>query len=199
MCWRGCCRWFGSVGVKRAAALVLLALLPATSQVNAAVWTVAPATSSIGFTATWLGKPVNGVFKRWSAVIDFDPAKLAAAKVNVSIDLGSAVSGDKTVDGTLPEADWFAVKTSPTARFASTRIDKTATGYVAHGTLTIRGKVVPVDLPFTLAITGDIATMAGSAKLDRRSWGIGAESDATAEYVAFAVPVTIKLSARRKP
>jgi len=187
------------VAVKAGAALIGLALLATPLRAAVPQWSVEPGASAIAFTATWLGKPVRGVFKRWSADIAFDPAALAASKVSVSIDLTSAVSGDSTVDGALPESDWFAVKTSPTARFTSTAIAKTATGYVAHGTLTMRGRAVPVDLPFTLAIAGDRATMQGSAKLDRRSWKIGLESDATAEYVAFTVPVAIKVSARRKP
>ena len=187
------------MAVKAGAALIGLALLATPLRAAVPQWSVEPGASAIAFTATWLGKPVRGVFKRWSADIAFDPAALAASKVSVSIDLTSAVSGDSTVDGALPESDWFAVKTSPTARFTSTAIAKTATGYVAHGTLTMRGRAVPVDLPFTLAIAGDRATMQGSAKLDRRSWKIGLESDATAEYVAFAVPVAIKVSARRKP
>ncbi|WP_166430442.1 YceI family protein [Polymorphobacter arshaanensis] len=179
--------------------LLGLALLAAPLQAAVPSWSVEPGASAIAFTATWLGKPVHGLFKRWTADIAFDPAALEASRVSVSIDLTSAVSGESTVDGALPESDWFAVKSGPTARFTSTSIAKTATGYIAHGTLTLRGRAVPVDLPFTLAITGDRATMQGSAKLDRRSWKIGLESDATAEYVAFAVPVAIKVSAKRKP
>jgi polyisoprenoid-binding protein YceI len=179
--------------------VLVLALAAVPLHAGVPAWSVEPAASSIAFTATWLGKPVRGVFKRWSADIAFDPATLGASKVIVTIDLGSAVSGDSTVDGALPEADWFAVKTSPTARFASTSIVKSASGYVARGTLTMRGRTVPVDLPFTLAINGDRAAVQGSAKLDRRSWKIGIDSDATADYVAFAVPIAVKLSARRKP
>ncbi|MGL4543104.1 MAG: YceI family protein [Polymorphobacter sp.] len=185
--------------VKAGAALLVLLALATPARATVANWVVEPGASTIAFTATWLGKPVRGVFKRWSADIAFDAAALPQSKVRVTIDLASAASGDTTVDGALPEADWFAVKTSPSAVFASTGIVKTATGYLARGTLTIRGRAVPVDMPFTLAIAGDRATLQGSARLDRRAWKIGMESDATAEYVAFAVPMAIKVSARRKP
>lgn len=177
---------------------LVLALGLAGGPAASAVWTVDPAKSSIGFQAEWLGKPVSGQFKAFSASIDFDPANPAAAKVTATIDLGSATTGDKTVDGALPGDDWFAVKANRQARFVATSIAAAGPGrYVAKGTLALRGAAVPVALPFTLAVAGNVATMTGTLKLDRRAWKIGIGSDAAAEYVAFAVPVTVRVVARR--
>lgn len=179
-------------------ALAGLALLLAAAPVAAMPWTVVPAQSRVGFTATWLGKPVAGTFRSWTAAIDFDPAAPAKAKIAVTIDLASAATGDKTVDGSLPGDDWFATKAVRTARFAATRVVAAGPGrFVATGTLTIRGRAVPVTLPFTLAQAGDTATVSGQLTLDRRAWRIGIESDATADYVAFAVPVTVRVVAKR--
>ena len=181
-------------------ALALLMLLAATAPASAARWSVVPAQSRIAFTANWLGKPVEGVFRSWSATIDFDPAAPAKANVAVIIDLASAATGDKTVDGSLPGADWFAVASGKTARFVSTKVAAAGPGhYVATGTLTIRGKAVPVTLPFALAVAGATATMTGQVQLDRRAWKLGLDSDATAEYVAFAVPLAVKVVAKRLP
>lgn len=178
-------------------ALVLLMLLAVAAPAAAARWSVVPAQSRIAFTANWLGKPVEGVFRSWTAVIDFDPAAPAKANIAVTIDLASAATGDETVDGSLPGNDWFAVASGKTARFVSTKVVAAGAGrYVATGTLTIRGKAVPVSLPFALAVAGDTATMTGQVQLDRRAWKLGLESDATAEYVAFAVPLAIKVVAK---
>ena len=180
--------------------LAALALVAVAAPASAARWAVAPAQSRVAFTANWLGKPVVGVFRSWSAVIDFEPAAPAKANIAVTVDLTSATTGDKTVDGSLPEADWFAVASGKTARFVSTKVATVGPGrYVATGTLTIRGHAVPVTLPFALAIAGDTATMTGQAQLDRRSWKLGIDSDATAEYVAFAVPLSVKIVAKRLP
>lgn len=173
------------------AALLLAAAGPAAAQ----RWQVNPAEGRIGFTATWLGKPVQGSFRRWSAAIDFDPAKIAEARIAVDIDTRSATTGDKTVDGALPEADWLA---GSTARFVANSVVATGPGrYAARGTVAIRGKQRPLVLDFTLAIKGDVATAAATTTLDRRWFGMGLESDATAQYVAFAVPVRIALVGRR--
>ena len=176
-----------------------LALLLAAGPASAMPWSVIPAQSRIAFTATWLGKAVPGSFRHWTAAIDFDPAKPSAAKIAVDIDTASAVTGDKTVDGALPDADWFGTGRAAAAHFVATSVAATGpNAYVARGTLALKGKSVPVELPFTLKIAGATATMAGSLKLDRRALALGLTADASGEYVAFAVPVQITLIAQRR-
>lgn len=179
--------------------LAALAVLTTALPCAAGPWTVIPAQSRIGFTATWLGEPVQGSFRRWGANIDFDPADLAAAKIAVDVDVRSVDTSNRTVDGALPGADWFDTAKASTARFVATNVTRTgADAYVARGALTLKGKTVAVALPFTLKIAGDVATVAGSVNLDRRAFGLGLESDAKGEYVAFAVPVRIAVVARRR-
>lgn len=180
------------------AALLLGAALFAAAPASAARWQVDPARSRLGFTATWLGKAVPGRFARWTAAIDFDPANLPAARIIVDVDTASAATGDATVDGALPGSDWFDTGAMPRARFTSTSVVATGAGrYAARGNLVIRGKARPVTLDFSLAIAGDTATANGGVLLDRRWFAMGTESDATAAYVAFAVPVKLALVARR--
>lgn len=165
---------------------------------SAATWTVDPAKSAIRFGTVWAGKPYSGQFQTFAATIDFDPARPAAAKIAATIDLASAATGDRTIDGALPGADWFDVKANRQARFTVASVAAAGPGrYVARGALAIRGQSVPVTLPFALAIAGDVATMTGEARLDRRAWKIGMSSDATADWVAFPVPVTVRIVARR--
>lgn len=178
----------------RALAVLLLATPAAASQ-----WTVVPAQSSLTFAPEWNGQALDGRFPKFSAGIRFDPARLAEAKVDAVIDLAAATSSDKTVNASLPTADWFDVKKAPTARFTSTSITQVKPGqYLAKGTLTLRGMAVPVALPFTLAINGDTATMQGQAVLDRRSFRIGNESDASGTWVGFKVPVKVRITATRQ-
>jgi polyisoprenoid-binding protein YceI len=163
-------------------------------------WTVVPAQSSLGFSAKWNGDDVQGRFPKFSASIVFDPARLADARVDAVIDLASATTDDKTVNGSLPGSDWFDVKKAPTARFQAASFTQVKPGqYLAKGILTMRGVSVPVALPFTLAVTGNTAVMTGQASLDRRSFKIGMESDAAGSWVGFPVPVKVKITAVRKP
>ncbi len=176
--------------------LALIALL-AAAPVAATQWNVVPAQSSITFSPDWNGTKVDGRFPKFTASIRFDPAKLAEARVDATIDLTAATTSDKTVNGSLPGADWFDVKKFPTARVQLTSFapgGKPGT-YVGKGTLVMRGLSLPISLPFTLAINGNSATMAGATVLDRRSFKIGMDSDPGATWVGFKVPVAVKITA----
>ncbi len=173
--------------------LLLCAVPSAASQ-----WAVVPAQSSITFTSEWSGQTVQGRFPKFSANIRFDPSKLSEARVDGVIDLSAATTNDRSVNGSLPGPDWFDVKSNPNARLQLTQIAQLKPGqYVARGTLAMRGVSVPVTLPFTLAIKGETAVMTGKAMLDRRPFKIGMDSDATASWVAFGVPVTVRIVATR--
>lgn len=177
----------------RAVALLLLAAPAAAS-----TWTVVPARSNLGFSADWNGARVDGRFPKFNATIRFDPARLAEARVDAVIDLAAASTDDKTVNGSLPGPDWFDVRKASTARFTATSFTQVKPGqYVARGTLTLRGAQVPVALPFTLAIKGNTAVMTGETVLDRRAFRIGLESDPSATWVGFKVPVRVRLTATR--
>lgn len=180
--------------------LPLPALLIAAVPAQAADWTIDAKASEIRFSARHAGRDFSGVFTQWGGTIGFDPAKLDDARVAIDVKLGSASTGDTTYDKTLPGADWFNVEAFPTARFAAQSVKATGPGrYVAQGTLTIRGVSAPVTLPFSLAITGDRATMTGTTTLKRITWGIGKGPDASGAWVSLDIPVSIKVSARRAP
>ena len=117
----------------------------------------------------------------------------------ITIDLGSAASGDGERDETLKGGDFFAIQANRNAVFRAERFRKTgADRYVAQGTLRLKGVTAPLSLPFTLRIDGDNATMQGSATIDRLAYKIGeGEFSSTAEIPA-AVGLEIALKARRK-
>lgn len=172
--------------------------LPATAVAAPSAWSVVPAQSSIGFSGTHAGNPFKGTFGQFAANIRFDPADLPGSKVNVVIATASARTGDKFQESSLAGAEWFDPAAHPRATFSTTRI--TAAGpnrYVADGTLTIKGKAVPVRLPFTLRITGDMAKMSGTTTLDRIALGMGTKSDAGGAWVSKQIGLTVELTARR--
>lgn len=176
-----------------------IALLSLAGAAEARPWAVDAGKSAITFSGQHVGKTFKGSFRNWQAEIDFDPARPEAAKVKVAIDLASAQTGDAMYDKTLPTADWFDVAKTRNATFTATKITKTGdNAYLADGELAIRGKGVPVKLPFTLHITGNTAVMEGKATLTRTAWGIGSGSDARGEWVSLQIPVQVKVVATAK-
>ena len=181
-----------------AVAAVLLALAAPASAAPAPTWTVDQAASKLGFSGVMSGDGFSGVFHRWNAQIVFDPKNLAASKVAATIDVASAVTGDADRDSALPTADWFSAATQPRASFVATTFKDLGGGkYLAGGDLTIRGVKRPIQLPFTLAITGDTAKVNGAVALDRTAFGIGQGRWKTGDVVATKVTVTIALTAHR--
>jgi cytochrome b561/polyisoprenoid-binding protein YceI len=160
-------------------------------------WRVAPG-STLGFTTAWSGQAVQGRFDRWRADILFGPEALDRSSVTVTIDVGSAKTGDAQRDEVLPSGDWFDAAAHPQAVFAAKRFEKTGTDhYVAHGTLELRGVKRPLDLPFKLTIAGDQATVSGAASLDRTAFGVGQGEFAATDQIPGKVAVRVQLTARR--
>ena len=177
------------------AALLLLFSFNAT----AADFAVDPAQSSIAFSGTHVGNKFTGKFEKWDATIKFDPANLATSKIEVTIDTTSAKTGNSMYDGTLPTADWFDVKKFPQAKYVSTDIRKNEDGsFTAKGDLTIRDKTQSI--MFTFKLPADLKTApittSFSLPLDRIALGLGATSDAKAEWVGKDITLDVNISAK---
>lgn len=189
--------WLGALGVGLALTPTQQAVASGTAEVaGAANWTVEEGTLSI--TVAQLGSPVTGTFADWQAAIDFDEAARADGThgtVEVSVATGSLTLGSVTVQAT--GAEFLAAVDFPTARYAAL-IRAEGEGYVADGTLELRGVEIPLTLPFTLAIEGDMATMTGQTTLDRRDFGMG-ETYPDESSVGFAVTLDVALTAVRTP
>jgi polyisoprenoid-binding protein YceI len=183
------------------ALMLALAALPAGAQapeLAAPAWQVQHDQSSLGFAGVSQGEDFSGSFGNWTAAINFDPANLGASMAQVTIEMGSAATGDPTRDESLPQADWLAADLFPQASFTTTAI--TATGpesYVADGTLTIRGISKPVQLPFTLTITDGTAAMAGTLTLDRTAFDVGQGAWSSDKAVGLDVTVAVRITASR--
>lgn len=152
-----------------AAALAgLLAISPAI----AADYVQAPG-SILVFASKYDGEVFTGTFPGFQTRVSFDPANPAAGKLDVTIPLAGANSGNSDRDSTLQGADFFNV-----ARFAQARY--TANGfralgnnrYSADGTLELRGVSKPVTLTFSWT-PGAQPVLTGKATVKRLDFGVG--------------------------
>lgn len=147
---------------------------------------------AIALAVQQMGQEVQGSLPAWTAVIDFDEAS-GTGRVAVQIDTTKVTLGSVTDQAKGPE--FFDVAAHPGAAFTGD-IAPAGDGFEAKGTLTLRGTEVPVTLPFTLAIDGDTARMAGRITLDRRDFGMG-PSYKDDKTVGFTVDVDVTLLAKR--
>jgi cytochrome b561 len=186
--------------MKLALFIAALPLALAASAAHAAppAWQVDKGRSSIDFSGTQSGTAFKGRFGQWDAAIQFDPADLAHSSARVTIGMASAKTGDATQDATIPQGEWFDTARFPRATFTATKFSAAGKDrYVGQGTLTIKGKALPVSLPFSLTIQGGVATMKGQLKVDRIAYDIGAKTDATGAFVSRQIAIDIAVTARR--
>jgi polyisoprenoid-binding protein YceI len=178
-------------------AAIFTALVLAASAAHAADWKLAPGESALTFSGTQTGEKFAGKFSRFDAQIELDPDKLDEAKIVVTVDIASAVTGDKQRDAAMPSKEWFDTAHFPQARFESRKVSRAANGYEALGDLTLRGVTKEIRLPFTLAIDGRKAQAKGHVDLKREIFGVGQGEWATGEWVALEVGVDFDLKAER--
>lgn len=175
-----------------AAALLLLA-----SPALAARWNVDPLTSRLMFTGEQAGEAFAGSFPKFTSTIEFDEAAPEKGSIRISIDMRQLQIDGKDRMDALPTADWFAVAQFPTAEFTSTHIRRAASGggYLAQGTLTLRGIHRALTLPFRLTTTGNSTVARGEVALNRQDFGIGQGRWAGEEWVSHTVRVRFELHA----
>ncbi len=180
-----------------ACAAALLAA-PGLALAAPSLWAVDKPASKLSFSSSVSGAPFTGSFRSWDAVIHFDPNDLVHSDVTATIDVGSAVTGDKDRDAELPDQDFFWSSHFPKATFVARGFRMVGPGrYVAPGTLTLRGVSRPLTLPFSLAITGPSAKMNAEVALDRLAFGVGQGEWKATDTVPAQVKVDISLSAHR--
>ena len=187
---------------------------PASTQNTVTTWDILHDRSTLTFTASVYGKDFQGSFETFDGTILFDENNPADSMVGITVKTASAISTSAERDGYLKMPAWFDVETFPEARFYTDHISKDAdNGYIAHGTLTLKGTEKPLDLPFTLtpiddpvddASDGAAAThaphhgvkMNGTATINRSLFAVGTDQWQDTDMVANDVTITIVLYAR---
>jgi polyisoprenoid-binding protein YceI len=178
----------------------IIGFLLSASIAHAAAWNVDATNSTITFAGTQAGDAFHGSFKKFTPVIEFDPAHPERGKISVMVDITSATIDDKDKQAALPTDDWFAARQFPTAQFQSTAIRATTPHrYEAMGDLTLRGIRKPITLAFQLTPHGTASKADGSVTLNRGDFGIGQGQWATDQWIAYPVVVTFSIVATPAP
>lgn len=121
-----------------------------------------------------------GLFTDMAGSFSFDPAKVEASKLSVTIKTESLNTQHGQRDIDLKGADWFNVTEFPTMTFTGTSFKKASdtTGTIT-GDLTLLGVTKPVTLNVTFNKAGvspvnkkNTAGFSATGKLKRSDWGM---------------------------
>lgn len=130
-----------------AAAAAVLAGSVGLAAAQAKEWKIDPNHSEADFAIKHMAiSTVHGTFRGVSGTIKFDPANIAQASVEASIDISTVDTGVARRDTHLKSGDFFDVAKYPTMTFKSTSVKKAGDGYDVYGDLTIHGVSKPVTL-----------------------------------------------------
>jgi polyisoprenoid-binding protein YceI len=155
--------------------------------------------SSVIATTKQMNVPVDGKFKKFSAQLNFDPAKPAAGSANVSIDTGSYDLGADDYNKQAQGKEWFDSATWPAATFVSSAIAPAGGNqYKITGKLTIKGKSQIVVVPVSIASQGATQTFDGSLPIKRSQFDVGTGEWKDTSVVADEVIIKFHIVASKK-
>lgn len=172
--------------------ITLLAGLSWVSPSQAAEYnTIQADKSTLSFVYKQMGVPMEGRFKKFAIQFSFDPAKPAAAKAAVELDLASIDTGSSEANDEVAGKAWFNTKVFPQAKFAATAIKALGGNrYEVTGKLSIKGRTQEVSAPFTFTAQGNGAVFDGAFVIKRADFALG--EGAWADFGTVANEVQIK-------
>jgi polyisoprenoid-binding protein YceI len=188
--------------IKRTLKLAVgLALISGPVFADAPGFALVPEQSSLKFIAIQNGAPVEGKFKNFTTDIHFDHEKPEASSIKVEVDTGSAVVANEDVEKNVKLPEWLSVDAFPKAVFVCSKLTRMpeSENYYADGTLTLRGKTVPVVLNFQLDhFDGQKAIATGYITVRRNDFGVGQGQWAKDDVIKNEVRVEFRIVAQKK-
>jgi polyisoprenoid-binding protein YceI len=155
-----------------------------------------PSGSKLEFIATFEKTPAPGVFKEFDARLRFEPDK-PGGSLDVTVKVTSADMSIPDVNKEIRNKDWFDYSAFPQAEFHSTDLRRDGKGYVARGTLSLKGMKQPVEVPFSWTDSGGGAVMEGELTLKRGDFGIGLGDWKATDVIGADVKVKFKVKLKK--
>jgi polyisoprenoid-binding protein YceI len=136
--------------------------------------------SSVEFTVRFMGlSNVRGAFSQFGGTIMYDTVDARRSSVSVVIQAKSINTNSQMRDNDLRSENFFHVDKYPLITFRSERIEKTGTGFIAHGPLSMHGVTRPIAIAFkqTHGLMSDgwgnkRVGFLGKVSLNRKDYGV---------------------------
>lgn len=173
-------------------AIAVLSLLAAAAGHGEDCFAIGPDDGRLGFEIDQAGSAFSGSFDKFGGQVCMQDDGIT--RVDGWVQPGSVSAGLPEIRKALLGAQFFAVDEHPRATFDSTDVEKTADGYVAHGTLTVKGVSKSVNVPFSVSDDSDGRRVEGSLALHRLDFGVGTGEWADTRWLGDEV--NVKFSGR---
>ncbi|HEY2647728.1 MAG TPA: YceI family protein [Puia sp.] len=170
--------------------IVLASGLPLTGN-----WNADASKAKIMFKVDGPFGEVHGSFSGLTSEFQFDEKNLSKSSITASIDAGTVNSGVGLRNTHLRnEEQWLNTAKYPRIHFKSTKIEKTAGGFSASGTLTLKNTSKPIVIPFTFSPTGNTGVFKGQFSIKREDYNLGKKGGSVGETIQINIEVPVKSS-----
>lgn len=158
------------------------------------LYTPVDAGSKVHFVIKNFAIKTGGDFSGIKGAINFDPAKLAASSINVSVDAATIDTDSEMRDDHLKQDEYFDVAKYPTINFKSTKITPSSVAgrYFMFGNLTIKGTTKPVEFGFSATPKDGGYLFEGEFEIDRLDYKVGDKSVSLQDNVKISLKVLAK-------
>jgi polyisoprenoid-binding protein YceI len=170
----------------------LMLSLGLTPFVSAADFALTGENTKIEFTGKKADGKHDGGFKKLTGTATVPDGKIENAKLEVTIETDSIWSDNPGLTTHLKAADFFDVKTNPTAKFVSTKIAGDGDKFNVTGDLTLNGKTKSITFPAKIAATAGTFTLTAAFKIDRTQFGMAYGKGKIEDEVDLKVNVDAK-------
>lgn len=178
--------------------LLLPALLALSIPAAAADYVQAPG-STLAFAGKYQGEVFVGRFPGFSTRLSFDPRKLDASRLEVTIPMATATTRNADYDGEMRGTAFFDATKFPQATYVATKFRALGGNrYAADGTLTLRGASKPVTLTFEWT-QGANPVLFGRAAVQRLDFGVGGGQWADTGLIPNAIAVSTRVVLKPAP
>ena len=149
--------------------------------------------STLAFGGMYQGEAFSGRFPGFETRMTFDPSDLASARLDVTIPLATATTGNRDYDGEMRGKAFLDAAAFPQARYTATRFRHLGGDrYAADGVLSLHGVEKPVTLTFTWA-PGPQPLLTGRATVRRLDFGIGAGDWADTSLIPDEIAISTRV------
>jgi polyisoprenoid-binding protein YceI len=172
------------------AIITVAAILGFTSISN---WKADAQTAKIKFD---IGGPfgiVHGSFSGLKTTIVFNENDLAGSSILASIEAKTISTGIGLRNSDLrKKEEWLNADKYPLISFRSKKIEKTSTGYLTEGDLTLKGITKPIEIPFTFNNKGSAGVFKGKFSINRRDYDLGKQGGSVKNTMTIMLEVPVK-------
>ncbi|HYV92114.1 MAG TPA: YceI family protein [Chitinophagales bacterium] len=154
-----------------------------------AAWSVNEQASKVNFTIKNFGNDVHGSLGGLKSTIHFDEKNLKASSFEASVKVNTINTGSEKRDRDLMHPKYFDGANYPEITFKSDNIVSSGKAYKTIGTLTIKGKSLRKEIPFTFEEKGNSGIFKSEFILQRLDYGVGGEGPIMGKDVTVSLEI----------